>query len=219
MNNFEIAPSILSADFGFLTDEIKKVENDCNFIHIDVMDGHYVPNLSLGIPVIKSIRKYTDKIFDVHLMISNPEKYLEAFAKAGSDYITFHIECSDNPIELINQIHGLGKKAGVAIHPDTPIDKVYPYLEAADLVLVMTVRPGFGGQGFLEGSEERISAVRDEIARINTDIILAIDGGVNIDTIKSAKDAGAEFFVAGSAVFGKENPGQAIRDLLTCISQ
>lgn len=214
MNNMlEIAPSLLSADFGYLMRDIESVEKECRFLHLDVMDGHYVPNLSIGIPVIKSIRKYSKMIFDTHLMITNPEKYLEAFADAGSDYITFHVECSDKPSDLISKIHDLGKKAGVAIHPDTPIENVFPYVSEADLILVMSVRPGFGGQSYLEGSTERIAAVRAKIDEAGADTILSVDGGINLKTIAEAHAAGASLLVAGSACFGKEDPGAAAAEL------
>jgi len=219
MNNFDIAPSMLSADFGYLMKDIKEIEPETNYLHIDVMDGHYVPNLSIGVPIIKSIRKYTDMVFDVHLMISNPEKYIKTFADVGSDIITFHIECSDDCEGLIDEIHGLGKKAGVAIHPDTPIEAIYPYLSKVDLVLIMSVRPGFGGQGYLDGSSERIAAVRAELDKIGSEAVLSVDGGINVKTIKEAYDAGARLLVAGSAVFGKEDQAGAIRELKACVLQ
>ena len=219
MNDIEIAPSILSADFGYLMKDIKDIEPFCTFLHLDVMDGHYVPNLTIGVPVIKTIRKHTDMIFDCHLMITNPEKYIEPFAAAGCDYITFHIECSDDIEGLCNKIRALGKKAGIAIHPDTPIEKIYPYLPYADLVLIMSVRPGFGGQSYMDGSTERISLVRGELDKIGSDAILSVDGGINMSTIKEAHDAGAKLLVAGSAVFGKEDQGKAVRDLIECALQ
>ena len=209
----EIAPSLLSADFGYLMKDIESVEKECRFLHLDVMDGHYVPNLSIGIPVIKSIRKYSDMIFDTHLMITEPEKYVKAFADAGSDYITFHIECSDDPSALMGQIRELGKKAGVAIHPDTPIEKIFPYVKEADLILIMSVRPGFGGQSYMEGSTERIAAVRAEMDRVESEAILSVDGGINVNTIAEAHKAGAGLLVAGSACFGKEDPGAAAAEL------
>lgn len=220
MTNCEIAPSLLSADFGYLMKDIESVEPYCKYLHLDVMDGHYVPNLSIGIPVIKSIRKYSKMVFDTHLMISNPEKYIKAFADAGSDYITFHIECSENPLGLINDIKALGKKAGVAIHPDTPIETIFPYLNDADLILIMSVRPGFGGQSYMEGSTDRIATVRAKLDEMNSDAILSVDGGINTKTIAEAYTAGAELLVAGSACFGKENPGLAAKELkeLACAS-
>lgn len=213
MRNIEIAPSLLSADFGYLMKDIESVEGECKYLHLDVMDGHYVPNLSIGIPVIKSIRKYSKMVFDTHLMISNPEKYIQAFADAGSDYITFHVECSENPVQLLKDIKALGKKAGVAIHPDTPIEVIYPCLDEADLILIMSVRPGFGGQSYLDGSTERIANIRSKLDEIGSNAILSVDGGINLKTIAEAYNAGAELLVAGSACFGKENPGQAAAEL------
>lgn len=216
----QIAPSLLSADFGYLMKDISSVEGECSFLHLDVMDGHYVPNLSIGIPVIKSIRKYSSMIFDTHLMISNPEKYIKAFADAGSDYITFHVECSSDVSGLIRSIHELGKKAGVAIHPDTPIETVYPYVNEADLILIMSVRPGFGGQSYMEGSTERIASVRKVMDEAGSEAILSVDGGINTKTVSEAAGAGASLLVAGSACFGKEDPGKAAAELkaLACAS-
>ena len=152
MRRHEISPSLLSADFGYVMRDVQSIEPYCKFLHLDVMDGHYVPNLTIGVPVIKSIRKHTDMILDTHLMITNPEEFVEPFADAGSDYITFHVECSDKPFELIEMIRSLGKKAGISIHPDTPAEALYPFLEkgAVDLILVMSVRPGFGKNSRLQ---------------------------------------------------------------------
>jgi len=219
MNSDLIAPSILSADFGFLMDEIRSVEPYSRYLHLDVMDGHYVSNITIGMPVIKALRKHTDMIFDCHLMISNPEKYVKSFADVGCDYITFHIECSGDPKALCEEIRKIGKKAGIAIHPDTPVENIYPYLPYADLVLVMSVRPGFGSQSYMDGATERISSVRAELDRIGSDAILSVDGGINVNTAKEAYDAGARLLVAGSAVFGAEDPGKAVRDLTECALQ
>lgn len=214
-----IAPSILAADFGHLTEEINKVKDDCEFLHIDVMDGHYVPNISVGIPIIKTIRKDSDLIFDVHLMITNPRQYIKAFADAGADYLTFHIECDDDPTELVKEIRKYGMKAGIAVHPDLPIEKIYPYLTkgAVDLILLMSVRPGFGGQAFLEGTTEKLAEIRRRLENSGSDAILSVDGGVKTSTINDAVSAGASLLVCGSAVFGQENPGQAIKDLLNAV--
>ena len=193
MKDIEIAPSILAADFGYLMRDIKAVENNAEYLHIDVMDGHYVNNISFGIPVIQSIRKYTDMKFYTHLMITNPEKYIKAFADAGSDNITFHLECSDDPDKLIEEIRSLGLSAGISIHPDTPVEKVFPYIGKVDIILIMTVYPGFGGQGYLPSSNERIAKL-----------------------VKEVYDAGARLFVAGSTVFNAEDPAKAIEDLKSC---
>ena len=218
MKDIEIAPSILAADFGYLMNDIKSVENDCEYLHIDVMDGHYVNNISFGIPVIQSIRKYTGMKFYTHLMITEPEKYIKAFADAGSDNITFHVECSDDPLTLIDEIHSYGCEAGVAIHPDTPIEKILPFADKCELLLVMTVRPGFGGQDFMPESLDRIAAVRKALDETGSSAWLSVDGGINADTIKTVYDAGARMFVTGSAVFAKEDPGKACSELAACIT-
>ncbi len=216
MKDIEIAPSILAADFGYLMRDIKAVENNAEYLHIDVMDGHYVNNISFGIPVIQSIRKYTDMKFYTHLMITNPEKYIKAFADAGSDNITFHLECSDNPDKLIEEIRSLGLSAGISIHPDTPVEKVFPYIGKVDIILIMTVYPGFGGQGYLPSSNERIAKLRKAIDEQGADTIISVDGGITLANVKEVYDAGARLFVAGSTVFNAEDPAKAIEDLKSC---
>lgn len=215
MRDYELSPSLLSADFGYVMRDVDSITPYCNYLHLDVMDGHYVPNLTIGVPVIKSIRKHSDLIFDTHLMITNPEEFIEPFADAGSDYITFHIECTNEPFKLIEKIRKLGKKAGVAIHPDTPAQALYPFLEkdACDLILVMSVRPGFGGQSYIPESTSRIAEYRRLLDENGSDALLSVDGGINVNTIKEAADAGAKLLVAGSAVFGKEDPGLAAKAL------
>lgn len=215
MRDYELSPSLLSADFGYVMRDVDSITPYCNYLHLDVMDGHYVPNLTIGVPVIKSIRKHSDLIFDTHLMITNPEEFIEPFADAGSDYITFHIECSNEPFKLIEKIRKLGKKAGVAIHPDTPAQALYPFLEkdACDLILVMSVRPGFGGQSYIPESTSRIAEYRRLLDENGSDALLSVDGGINVNTIKEAADAGAKLLVAGSAVFGKDDPGLAAKAL------
>ena len=216
MKDIEIAPSILAADFGYLMRDIKAVENNAEYLHIDVMDGHYVNNISFGIPVIQSIRKYTDMKFYTHLMITNPEKYIKAFADAGSDNITFHLECSDDPDKLIEEIRSLGLSAGISIHPDTPVEKVFPYIGKVDIILIMTVYPGFGGQGYLPSSNERIAKLRKVIDEQGADTIISVDGGITLANVKEVYDAGARLFVAGSTVFNAEDPAKAIEDLKSC---
>ncbi|HPE38736.1 MAG TPA: ribulose-phosphate 3-epimerase [Bacillota bacterium] len=217
MHPINIAPSILSANFAHLMDDIHRIENNATMLHIDVMDGHYVPNITMGVPVIQSIRKETNMIFDVHLMIESPEKLVDIFADAGSDIITFHIETSDDPDKLIEHIHQLGKRAGISIHPDTPIEKVFPYLAKIDLILIMAVRPGFGGQKFLPQSLTRVEIVRKKLDDINSKAILSVDGGVTTITAPQIICSGADVLVAGSAVFGKENPEKALEELRTCV--
>ena len=216
MEKAMISPSILAADFGYLMRDIKAVENNAEYLHIDVMDGHYVNNISFGIPVIQSIRKYTDMKFYTHLMITNPEKYIKAFADAGSDNITFHLECSDDPDKLIEEIRSLGLSAGISIHPDTPVEKVFPYIGKVDIILIMTVYPGFGGQGYLPSSNERIAKLRKAIDEQGADTIISVDGGITLANVKEVYDAGARLFVAGSTVFNAEDPAKAIEDLKSC---
>ncbi|MCR5593614.1 MAG: ribulose-phosphate 3-epimerase [Saccharofermentans sp.] len=221
MREYELSPSLLSADFGYVMRDVDSISSCCKFLHLDVMDGHYVPNLTIGVPVIKSIRKHSDLIFDTHLMITNPEEFIEPFAECGSDYITFHVECTDKPFELIEKIRSLGKKAGISIHPDTPEEKLYPFLEkgAADLILVMSVRPGFGGQSYIPESTARIASYRKKLDENGSGAILSVDGGINVKTVKEAADAGAKLLVAGSAVFGKEDPGAAARELFELLGE
>ena len=216
MRDIEIAPSILAADFGYLMRDIKAVESNAEYLHIDVMDGHYVNNISFGIPVIQSIRKYTGMKFYTHLMITEPEKYIKAFADAGSDNITFHIECAKDPDKLIEEIKSLGLSAGISIHPDTPIEKVFPYIGKVDIILIMTVYPGFGGQGYLPSSDARIRALKKAIDEAGSDTVISVDGGVTRDNIKEIYDAGARLFVAGSTVFNDKDPAKAIEDLIRC---
>ena len=216
MKDLDIAPSILAADFGYLMRDIKAVENNCEYLHIDVMDGHYVDNISFGIPVIQSIRKYTDIKFYTHLMITEPEKYIKAFADCGCDNITFHLECAKDPDKLIDEIKALGKSAGISIDPDTPVEAVFPYIGKVDIILIMTVYPGFGGQGYLTSSGERIRKLRKAIDEQGADTVISVDGGVKKSNIKEIYDAGARLFVAGSAVFSAEDPGKAIEELKAC---
>ena len=216
MKDIGIAPSILAADFGYLMRDIKAIESNADYLHIDVMDGHYVNNISFGIPVIQSIRKYTDMKFFTHLMITNPEKYIKDFADAGSDNITFHVECTDDPFELIDSIKALGKSAGIAIHPDTPVEKVFPFIGKVDIILVMTVYPGFGGQGYLDMSDDRLRALRKAIDEQDSDTVIAVDGGVTEDNIRHICECGARLFVAGSSVFHAEDPSKAIDELKRC---
>jgi ribulose-phosphate 3-epimerase len=176
-------------------------------IHIDVMDGHFVPNISIGSPVVDSIRKVCDNEFDVHLMISNPIDYVEDFAKAGADIICFHVESNSDIEKTIDKILSLGKKAALAVKPNTDIDVVMPYIDKLSMILVMTVEPGFGGQSFMQSTMPKIEKIRS----INKDIDIEVDGGINLQTVKIAAKAGANVFVAGSAVFKSENPAQTIQ--------
>ena len=204
-NKVKISPSILASDYANLQSELERISTS-DLIHVDVMDGHFVPNISIGAPVTAACKKVCDVPFDVHLMISNPLDYAEDFAKAGADIICFHSECDSDTEETINKILSLGKKAGLAIKPATPIDEVLKYLDRLSMVLVMTVEPGFGGQSFMESTMPKVEAIR----KINPDIDIEVDGGINAETIKIAAKAGANVFVAGSAVFKSENPAETI---------
>lgn len=216
MNDVVIAPSILSADFGKLNEEIAQVEGQTSFLHIDVMDGHYVPNITFGIPVVQSIRKASNMIFDVHLMVTNPMDFFEPFAKAGADMLTFHIETVDDPDTAIDAIRKLGKRVGMSIHPDTPIENILPYVTKCDLILVMSVRPGFGGQSFMEESLDRIAKVKEVIDQAQADTIISVDGGICETTAPRVVKAGANYLVAGSAVFSNDDHAKAVRELLSC---
>lgn len=197
-----LAPSILSADFGILKEQLALIdEAGAHYVHFDVMDGVFVPSISFGIPVLKSIRKYTKSLFDAHLMIVDPIKYVEEFAKAGADIITVHVEACKNLDETINAIKRCGVKAGVAVNPDTPVSALKPYLDKVDMVLIMTVNPGFGGQKLIPHTIEKVKEVVElrEAGKLNFDI--EVDGGINLDTIDSVLEAGANIIVAGSAIF------------------
>lgn len=206
--NIKISPSILASNYANLEAELKKCST-AELIHVDVMDGHFVPNISIGAPVVSSIKKVCSIPFDVHLMISNPIDYVEDFANAGADIICFHTESNSNIGETIDKIISLGKKAALAVKPSTDIDVVLPYLDKLEMVLVMTVEPGFGGQSFMESTMPKIEKLRS----INSNIDIEVDGGINAETIKIAAKAGANVFVAGSAVFKSENPAETIQIL------
>lgn len=210
--NILIAPSILSADFANLKDEIQKVElAGADWLHIDVMDGHFVPNITIGPQVVKSLRKETNLTFDVHLMIENPLKYIDSFAQAGADYITVHYEaCENNIDEVINKIKSNNIKTGLSIKPKTPTSVLKPFLNKIDLVLIMSVEPGFGGQKYIETSTEKIRLLKN-ISPEN--LILEVDGGINQETAKLAVEAGADALVAGAYVYGANDVKQAINSL------
>lgn len=209
----KISPSILSSDYGNLSSELKRMEAcGADMLHIDVMDGHFVPNITLGAPIVKCIRKSSALPFDVHLMISDPYKYIPDFVNAGSDIITFHAEADSDIEKTIDLILASGKKAGLSVKPKTPVESVYPYLDKLSMVLVMTVEPGFGGQSFMEDMMPKVSAVRSEIDRRGLDVDIQVDGGINKDTISIAAKAGANVFVSGNAIFSSDNAEKTIAD-------
>ena len=207
----KIAPSILSADFSKLGEEILAVEAaGADWIHIDVMDGHFVPNITIGPGPVKSLRKITTLPFDVHLMIENPERYIDSFADAGSDVITVHVETARHLHRAISQIKERGVKAGVSLNPATPLVQVEPILSDVDVLLVMTVNPGFGGQKFIEQSLPKIRKAREMVNSIAPNVAIEVDGGVTLDNIKSIIEAGADILVAGASVFGSANYRETI---------
>lgn len=209
--NIIISPSILSADFSNLEREIKKVEEaGADWIHVDVMDGHFVPNITMGAPVVKCIRKVTKLPLDVHLMIEDPEKYVEDFKKAGSDIITFHFEATKEPLKLIKLIKSYGIKAGISIKPKTEAKEIFPLLKELDLVLVMTVEPGFGGQSFMHDCAQKITQIRQNAPK---DLIIQVDGGINNVTGHVCTALGANSLVAGSYIYENEDIPAAIKSL------
>jgi len=217
---YKIAPSILSADFARLGEEVRRVEEaGADLIHFDVMDGHFVPNLSIGVPVMKSLRKITGLPLDAHLMISEPARYLKAFVEAGANSISVHAEvCGDLP-GIAARIRELGARASVAINPETPVERVLAAAEHLDMILVMSVHPGFGGQGFIAESLEKLRAVRREIERRGLKVDVEVDGGIKIDNIGAVAEAGANVFVSGSGIFGHENYREIIADMRERVSR
>ena len=204
-----LAPSILSADFGILASDISEVKKGgAQWLHVDVMDGMFVPNISLVLPVIESIRKHSDLFFDVHLMIEKPERYISRFADAGADMITFHYEATEDPEGVIRQIRDCGKKVGISVKPGTPLDTILPLLDQVDMVLIMTVEPGFGGQGYISAMTEKICSLRKICDERGLDMDIEVDGGIKQDNVHVVLEAGANVIVAGSAVFGGDIYGK-----------
>ncbi|MBU2600036.1 ribulose-phosphate 3-epimerase [bacterium] len=208
----ELAPSLLSCDFSYLEKEIRMAEEaGCRYIHWDVMDGHFVPNITVGIPVIASLRKKSNLIFDVHLMIEDPDKFVKPFKEAGSNIITFHIETIKNPDEIIDSIKKMGVKVGVAIIPSTPLESIYGILDKVDLVLIMTVNPGFGGQSFLPEVIPKIEKLKSIMKDRNLNFLLEVDGGINLKTVTKVLKAGANLIVAGSSIYHSKDPKETIQ--------
>jgi ribulose-phosphate 3-epimerase len=207
----EIAPSILSADFANLESEIAQMTTEgIRVVHLDVMDGHFVPNITFGPPVVSWIRKSTDAVLDTHLMITDPEKYAPAFIKAGADHITFHIETANDAVGFVNYLHDQGVTAGVTLNPKTPVETIEKVAPHCDMVLVMTVQPGFGGQSFMDDVCGKCRRIRE---LVGPKVRIEVDGGIGPETIAVARDYGADTFVAGNAIFGKTNRSEAIAEL------
>lgn len=211
----KLAPSILSADFSKLGEEIKAVEPYADYLHVDVMDGHFVPNISIGVPVVESLKDFTELPLDVHLMISEPEKFVEKFAGAGADIITIHAEIFRNPeaMEKIIEHIKLHAKAGVSINPATPLSRIEKVLDKVDLVLIMSVNPGFGGQGFIESAVQKLKNLKKIKMQKKSNFEIEIDGGIGLQNLQKVLDAGAEVVVSGSAIFHSENPAETAKKM------
>ena len=207
----KVSPSMLACDFTKFGAEIEKITTaGAEYVHLDVMDGVFVPNISFGLPLVEAARRVTDAVLDVHLMIVEPEKYIEQFAKAGADIIVFHYEATNNHQEVIDKIHSLGKKAGMSIKPATPVFVLEPFMNSLDLVLVMSVEPGFGGQKLIPETLDKVSQVKEMRQILGTECEIEIDGGITVENAHLATQAGVDVIVAGSAVFKAENPKEVI---------
>lgn len=209
----KVAPSILSADFSCLEREIRKVEPEADMLHLDVMDGHFVPNITFGPLVVEAVRRITSIPLMVHLMITDPSKYAEAFTRAGADLLLFHLEAVPDPSGLLSQIRSLGPKPGLVLNPETSEEAAFPWLGEVDLLLVMTVHPGFGAQRLIPETLDKVARIRERILKEGLSLPIAVDGGINPETAPLAVSAGAEILVAGNAIFGTDDPLTAVRKL------
>ena len=208
-----IAPSILAADFAHLADEVHAVEAEADWVHVDVMDNHFVPNLTIGLPVVQSLRRATTIPLDVHLMITDPDRWATGYAEAGAYNVTFHVEACENPVKLAKTLRAAGSKAGLAIDRDTPVEPYLELLPFVDVLLIMTIKAGFGGQAFIPEMMQKVRDVRRRATVKNLEVRIEVDGGVGADTIEQAAEAGADAFVAGTAVYGADDPAEAVRKL------
>ena len=214
-SEFKLSPSILSADFSNLQLALDQcAHGGAPWIHVDVMDNQFVPNLTIGPPVVKSLRTKTNKFLDVHMMVIEPEKLVEPFAKAGADMVTFHIEATDDPKGVIDLIRSAGCQVGISLKPSTPVSDIEPYFEKIDLILVMSVEPGFGGQGYIEGSTKRIKKIKQKLVEqcLQDRVLIEVDGGIKLHNAKEVIEAGADVIVAGSAIFGTDDPAQTMKE-------
>lgn len=209
----KVAPSMLSADFLHLEKDVRMVNEYADLFHLDVMDGVFVPNISFGFPIVEAIAKISAKPLDVHLMIVEPEKYVERFAKAGADMISFHLNATSDPAAVLEQIRAAGAKAGLVINPDLPVESLFPYLDKCDFVMLMSVFAGFGGQKFIDDTYERVRVLKSEIDRLGLTLPIEVDGGISAANSKALAEIGAEILVAGSAVFRADDPAAVIAQI------